>query len=128
MTAKDLINYWKIGADDAWNTAEILFKNKKYNHCLFFCHLALEKLLKGLVFEKTDEHAPPIHDLQKLAQCVGLELSTIKRNELDEITTWNVKARYENIKQEFYKKADKEFTANWFTKAKELFLWLKKQF
>lgn len=128
MNAQDLINLWESGADDAWKTAEILFKNKKYNHSLFFCHLALEKLLKGLIVERTGNHALPIHNLEKLAGDAGLKFNQEQITDLKEITSWNLEARYENIKQEFYKKATKEFTALWFVKAKEYFLWLKKQY
>ncbi len=42
------INYWKKSAERNWKTVLSLFKNKHYDACLFFCHLVIEKLLKGL--------------------------------------------------------------------------------
>lgn len=128
MTAKDLIKYWITGAENAWTTAEVLFKNKRYSDCLFFTHLALEKIIKGLIVQKTDEQPLPIHDLKKLARQTGLSLNSKQETDFDEMTTWNISARYDEIKFNFYKRATKEFAQNWFSKAKEYYLWLKKQY
>lgn len=128
MNAQDLIDYWKIGADHTWETAEALIKLKRYDHAFFFVHLSIEKLLKGLVVKKIGERVPPIHDLQKLAQLAGLELDLQQAKDFGEMTTWNVGARYDEIKFNFYKKATKEFSEIWFKKAKEYYLWLKSQF
>ena len=37
----------------------------------------------------------------------------IVEEELDEISTFNIEARYENIKSDFYRKANKAFSAKW---------------
>ena len=128
MTAKDLINYWKIGADQALDTAEILFKNKRYDHCLFFTHLAVEKIIKGLVVKKTDRAAPPIHNLVTLAEQTGINPTLKQQEELKEITSWNVRARYDEIKFSLYRKATEKYTNLWFNKAKEYVLWFKKYY
>ncbi|MFC1613218.1 HEPN domain-containing protein [Patescibacteria group bacterium] len=64
---KEQINYWKKSAERNWDTTLSLYKTKHYDSCLFFCHLTLEKLLKGLVVRQTNKTAPFIHDLEKLA-------------------------------------------------------------
>lgn len=128
MTEKDFINYWQTAAFLDLTVAEDLFTLRRYNYCLFFSHLALEKLLKGLVYKKTNSHAPPIHDLKKLAERAKLPLTQIQKEEIDEMTTWNIKARYDSYKLEFYKKANKKFTTLWFSKAKEFYTWLKNRF
>lgn len=128
MSPKDLIVYWQTTAKDDLQTAETLIVAKRYHHALFFCHLALEKLLKGLVFKKTDQHALPIHDLKKLARQAKLTLTPLHEKQLDEITTWNIRARYDNIKREFYKKATQRFASEWFIKIKGIFLWINQQF
>ncbi|MBI3384957.1 HEPN domain-containing protein [Candidatus Gottesmanbacteria bacterium] len=128
MTEKDLLHYYMTSAVDCWETAEALFKVKKYNHCLFFCHLALEKLIKGLVFKNTKNHALPIHKLGQLAAEANIKLSAQQILEFKEITSWNIKTRYDNIKFAFYKKATESFSRKWFVKAKGIFLWLKNQY
>lgn len=128
MTEKDLLNYYLNTGQDVLETSEALYKSKKYNFCLFFCHLALEKLLKGLVFKNTKTHALPIHKLVELAEQAKIRLSPQLTSELKEITSWNIKARYDSVKLAFYKKATVNFTTKWFNIAKEIFIWLKKQY
>lgn len=128
MTAKDLISYWLTVSTEDLETAGELYKLERYHHCLFFCHMTLEKILKGLVYKNTHSHPFPIHDLVKLARQAGITLTVQMKKDLEEITTWNIKARYDSYKRDFYKKATKEFTVSWFKKVKELFSWLKKQY
>lgn len=48
------IDYWKSGADNDLETAEILIQNKKFVQGLFFCHLCIEKITKALVVKATN--------------------------------------------------------------------------
>ncbi|MHB8906263.1 MAG: HEPN domain-containing protein, partial [Melioribacteraceae bacterium] len=41
------VEYWKTTALSDFETAELLIKNNKFIHGLFFCHLTIEKLLKA---------------------------------------------------------------------------------
>lgn len=128
MTKKDALIYWQKVAQEDLETATTLVKAKRYHHGLFFCHLALEKLIKGLVYKNTNKHPLPIHDLYKLALQAKISISDDLFKDLEEINSWNIKARYDNIKREFYKKATEKFTLAWFKKIKELFKWLKNQY
>lgn len=126
MTINNYLKFWLESSENDISVANDLYKLKKYNYCLFFCHLAIEKLLKGLVYKHIHDHAQPIHNLSKLAKQAELELDIDKIKILKEITSWNIEARYDNYKREFYKKANFTFTSQWFKKSKEIFLWLKK--
>lgn len=44
---KRQIEYWFRSGERSWTTAQFLFKGKQYDACLFFCHLTIEKMLKG---------------------------------------------------------------------------------
>ncbi len=122
------INHWKESSERSWKTALGLFKIKRYDACLFFCHLTLEKSLKGLVAKTTKNPAPYIHDLAKLSNLAQLNLSPDQIQNLRTITTFNISTRYDDIKFEFYKKCTKEYTEKHFLISKKLFLWLKKQY
>jgi len=128
MTKKEYLKYWQKEAEEALKTAQSLFNLERFNHCLFFCHLAIEKIIKGLIVKKTNQHPFPIHNLKKLASQAELKIGQAEQKQLEEITTWNIKARYDTIKQDFHKKATKNFTQSWLKKVKELFLWLEKQY
>lgn len=113
MTQEESIKVWLDGASDALDTANKLFDSQKYHHALFFLHLALEKILKALYIKVKNEAPPYIHNLKQISQYVGIKLSEKELSELDEISEFNVAARYEEYKYEIYKKATKEYTQNW---------------
>lgn len=128
LNTKEIIAYWQKGAERNFDTAEFLYKGKRYSDCLFFCHLMLEKLLKGLVVQITKQHAPYLHELDILAKKTELPLANLQFEQLKIISAFNIAARYDNIKESFYKKTTKEYTEEYFNISKELFLWLKKQY
>ena len=128
MTQKDIINSLLKQADKDYQIAVELYASRKYNYCLFFGQLVLEKLLKALIVKKNNRLYPPIHSLTKLAEEIKLNLSEEQIADLKEITSYNIEARYDDIKLSFYKKATKEYTRKWFSKIKKYYLWLKNQF
>jgi len=60
-----------------------------------------------------------------------LLISGIKAEEyhekLDEISSFNLEARYDDYKQSFYHKADVKFTQTWKSNCEEIYQWLLKQ-
>ena len=122
------IEYWKKSAERTWKAAFSLFKNKHYDSCLFFCHLTLEKILKGLVVKQTKTAVPYIHDLAELARIAQLEFSDDQIQNFRIITSFNISCRYDNIKLSFYKKCNKNYTEKYLNISKKLYLWLKKQY
>ena len=121
MTEAEAVKAWQDSAAENLETAEDLLKLGKRHDSLFFLHLALEKILKGL--HQYLKHQPSlyIHDLYKLAVKTGLEISEEEKTELDEISTFNVAARYDIFKQRLYRKATEEFTGKWMEIGKKLF-------
>ena len=124
---KEMINYWIEGAEDDLKTAKSLFVSKRYHHCLFFCHLFIEKILKALVVKKTKQQAPYGHNLLRLAELTGIKFSEEKLDLLAEITSFNIEARYNDCRRRFHKKATRIYTQGYFEKAKEIYLWLKEK-
>ncbi len=108
-----IIKYWKKSSDKDFKTMQNLYKSKDYHWALFIGHLVIEKLLKAIYVKKHEKHSIFIHDLLRLAQKADIELSEEIKDELDMITTFNINARYDNYKQEFYNLCTKEFTDKW---------------
>lgn len=125
MNEEDIINYWIIGSEEALTTAEELFKVKKYSWTLFFCQLTLEKLLKAIAYSKRKD-TPITHDLMKLVDYCTIEVTQNQKENLNEITTFNLESRYDDYKFSFYKKATQEYTNKWLSITKEYTAWLKK--
>lgn len=84
-------------------------------------------MLKSLVVKVKKESPVPTHDLVKLAHEAKIDLTESQKEELKEITSFNIEARYDDIKLSFYKKATKEYAEKWSQKVKEYYQWLKKQ-
>ncbi|OIO38834.1 MAG: hypothetical protein AUJ72_01860 [Candidatus Omnitrophica bacterium CG1_02_46_14] len=125
---KSHIEYWKKSAQKNWKTSLDLFKTKHYDACLFFCHLTIEKLLKGLVVQETKTPAPHTHDLIKLAHLARIDLSSEQAEQFNEISTFNIVGRYQDEKNAFHKKITKPYCEKWLKTSEKLYLWLKKEY
>ena len=122
------IIYYKESADHDWEVAHQLLGLKHYSYALFFCHLTLEKLLKAIIVKNTDKAAPFSHDLVKLAELAEIPPDKEKLSSLDEITKFNISARYDDQKLAFYKRATKEFAEEYFKITEKIYLWLKENY
>lgn len=125
MTAKDLVEFWRKSAESDLKVAEDNIKLGHYHWALFFFQLVLEKILKSLVVKRKKENPLPTHDLVKLASGAKIDLSEEQKQDFKEITSYNIEARYDDIKLSFYKKATKTYAQKWAQRCKEYYLWLK---
>ena len=122
------IKNMKSSASEEFKVAKYLLEGKKYSACLFYCHLCLEKLLKGLVAIETKQPAPFVHNLKTLAERAKLKLSEEQIIQLIDINEFNIAGRYQEYKDAHYRRSTKQYTEKYFYITKELFKWLKKQY
>lgn len=128
LTIKEHIQYWVESAENDLSVADVLFNSGKYDWCLFIGHLVIEKILKALFVQKNCELTPPkIHNLLKLAQLSDIKLDKEQQLFLEIVNNFNIEGRYPEIKNEFYKTANKEFTNIHYSKIKGCYHWLKSQ-
>lgn len=120
-------NFWLKSSEYDLETAKDLFKSKRYPYSLYFCHLALEKILKAAVVKQTKQHAPFTHGLVNLALKTSLKFSDKQKDFLAEVTGFNIEARYPDEKMTFYEKCDKKYAENYLNKTKVFYKWLKDQ-
>jgi len=123
---KKTINYWREGADYDLETAEALFKIKRYPYALFFGHLSLEKILKALVVKESEKHAPYTHSLPLLSSKLPFITEEI-RKKLARFMEFYLESRYPEERKSFYKKCTKKFTEKSLKEIKVIFQWLKKK-
>ena len=119
------IKHWTEMSDDDFNTMLTLFRSKRYHWALFLGHIAIEKLLKAYYVKKHQELAPFTHNLYRLAELSELEISEEYAEWLFKITTFNLNARYDDYKKEFYSMCTVDFTKEWIEKIKILQQWIK---
>lgn len=127
MDREELIAYWINSSDRDFKTMQHLLEKKDYHWCLFIGHLVIEKLLKAYYVKTVNLHPPFIHDLLRLAVKSRLALSPEQKDTLDILSTFNISARYDDYKLQFYKQCSKEYTEKWNKEIKDFRAWIKKQ-
>ncbi|MBN2744916.1 MAG: HEPN domain-containing protein [Marinilabiliaceae bacterium] len=69
-------------------------------------------------------HAIFTHDLLRLASKLNLPLTTEQEEWLDEISTFNINARYDSYKKDFQRLCTKAFANKWIERIEKLRQWL----
>lgn len=125
--ARSVADYWLTEAEESLRVAEHLVEKADYSYALFFGHLAIEKLLKALYALRLKGHAPPIHNLLRLARALGLELDQAQTDALIRISAFNIEARYPDMQRDFRRACTPEYTDQQMAAIKEMFIWLRSQ-
>lgn len=110
---ESLIKSWQESALEDFLVAQELFASKHYNHTLFYCQLAFEKVLKAIFIKTNDNYPIPTHNLVLLAKKSKISLTIEDENVLREITSFNIEARYDILKNKLYHKATEDFTRSY---------------
>lgn len=121
------IGYWVDSAAHDLDVAETLFKNGKYDWCLFIAHLVLEKMLKALYVKNVGKLPPRIHDIVRMADMAKVEFDESTLEFMDAVNTFNISTRYPDEKLKFYKMCTHEFTRENFQHIKEIYECLLKK-
>jgi len=105
-----VVSFWKESSERDHQTMWNLVRSGDRSWALFMGHLVLEKLLKAHYVKYNLRHAIFTHDLLRLASKTDLDLSEETQEWLDVISTFNINARYDSYKQDFYKLCSLEYT------------------
>ena len=74
-----------------------MIRRKRTRQGLFFAHLALEKALKAHVCRHTQNLAPRMHNLVRLAELAGFRLDEKQLDVLAEMNAFNIEGRYPEL-------------------------------
>jgi len=119
-----LINYWLDSSDEDFETMLAMLHSKRYSWALFIGHLMIEKLLKAYYVKVKSDYPPFIHNLLRLAEKSGINLTDDQTTDLLTITAFNINARYDDYKRSFNKQCTPDFTFEWIEKLKATRLWI----
>jgi HEPN domain-containing protein len=125
INIEKVYNHWILRSDQDFETMINLYNSKDYHWALFMGHLVIERLLKAEIVKVTQAHAPYLHDLRRLSKLSLMDFSDEQKKILDTITTFNLNARYDDYKQDFYKKCTSTYADIWIVKIKEMQQWIK---
>jgi HEPN domain-containing protein len=91
------VAYWREGAGEDWAVAQDLIAQGRVRHALFFAHLALEKALKAHVCRQTNDLAPRMHNLIRLAELGNVRPSQDCEDVLAEMNAFSLEGRYPDM-------------------------------
>lgn len=120
-----VMDYWVQSSDDDFETMMVMVGSKRYAWSLFVGHLMIEKLLKALFVKVNNEFPPFTHNLLRLAEKSGIELTNERKLFFVSVTAFNINGRYDDYKMSFQKTCTPEFTRKWIESLKENRLWIK---
>jgi HEPN domain-containing protein len=89
-------------ADERWaeqarydlDTARAMLDSGRYLYVLFCCQQAVEKMLKALIVNRSNQFPPRIHGLVRLAGAATLDLTDDQIQFLRELSNYYIQTRY----------------------------------
>ena len=123
--ARAVAQYWFTEAEETLTVADHLIEKGDWSYALFFGHLAVEKELKGLHAIGRGQHAPPIHNLLRLARAAGIEPDKARTEVLIRITAFNIEARYPDLKRDFRHRCTSGYATEQMAAIRGVLTWLK---
>jgi HEPN domain-containing protein len=123
----EILQYWIESSDTDFSAMEHLFEKADYAWALFVGHLVLEKLIKAWYVHNVGINPPFIHDLVRLAEKADLALSEGQKDILDTVSTFNLRACYDDYKREFHRKCTRDFTKKWMDEIRGMRTWLREK-
>jgi len=118
------IEYWISTAKSDLDSAELLIRESRYSHGLFFCHLTIEKGLKAHVVKTTDEIPPKSHNLIYLLELADIELDESDEDFLGILMKYQLEGRYPVYNPVI---PTKEKVLEYLNLTKKMLIWLERK-
>jgi HEPN domain-containing protein len=116
---------WLVQADYDLATAEHMLHAGRYIYVIFMSHLALEKALKALVTEETQQLPPRTHNLIDLAQRAHVVLSQEHQDFIGKINNASVVVRYPDDLAVMVSQYSETIARDYLERTKELITWVR---
>jgi len=123
---KSVTRRWLEIAESDFDTAFYLFSGARYPQAVYYLCQAIEKLLKAIRIENTNDAPEKSHRLEHLTKRTGIAFTEEQMKELTLLSQHYSRVRYPDISQISYN--TKKKVEPLMKRGKELYLWIKKQF
>ena len=121
------IKAWVEASRYDLETAKALLTSRRYLYVLFMCQQALEKLLKAFVTAQTETFPPRSHNLLRLGELAGVELSREEKALLERLSLYYIQSRYPPEIQSLAKTVSRPMASSHFTDAEKLWKKLRRR-
>jgi HEPN domain-containing protein len=118
------LQHWTEQARYDLDTARAMFKSGRYLYVLFCCQQAVEKELKAIIAARTKGLPPRIHQLMRLAEAAGLEVSGERAEFLRELSSYYIQTRYPEEIKDLASQAKEEEARRVLDHTEEVLQWL----
>jgi len=109
------------------DTAVYMHEGGRHIYAVFMCHLAVEKALKGLYYEKRRDIPPKSHTLIYLLNEIGIKPPTEPGKFIVKLNEASVPTRYPENLIKLQKVYNKIVVKDILSSGKELITWIKRQ-
>ena len=123
----DKVQYWTELSDYDLDTADAMFRTRRWLYVGFMCHQSIEKIFKAYWSSKKVEQAPYSHNLINIAQSCGLGqmMNDEQRSFVGEMMPLNIEARYPSYKKSIEESLSESKCQDILIKTKALQEWVK---
>jgi HEPN domain-containing protein len=118
---------WFRQSDYDLNTAEYMFQGGRYMYAVFMCHLAIEKALKGLYYEKLLNFPPKTHSLVYLLNALGIKPPAVPGKFIIRIGEASIPVRYPEDLAQAQQAYTETVTKGLLAMTKDTIVWIKAQ-
>jgi HEPN domain-containing protein len=116
----------ELATNDLMLAKEILNRKSKVYYSAHFCHQAIEKLLKAIISEHTEEIPLPTHNFKILLKQAKLNnIPEDKKKFIFSLMPHYIGTKYPEDITKLYKKYTKAFVQRLYKNTEEIFQWLK---
>jgi HEPN domain-containing protein len=124
-TNNKYVQNWFKSANYDILTAKAMLRSKRYIYVIFMCHLAIEKLLKGIVAQKINKIPPKTHDLYLLLKLSKIQIPSLHQEIISHLNEASIPTRYPEDISKISKQYNKKVAINYLKATEGLLKWLK---
>ena len=116
----------ELATNDLKLAEELLSRKGRVYYVAHFCHQAIEKLLKAIIAERTDEIPFPTHNFKILLEQARLkDIPEERKRFIFSLMPHYIGTKYPEDITQLYKKYTKVFVQRLYRETCEVFQWLK---
>lgn len=118
---------WLRQSDYDFETAEVMFNSGRQIYAVFMCHLAIEKAIKGLLYERSRENPPRSHSLVLLLTKLDVRPPEYLGKVIIKISEASIPTRYPDDLAKLQRDFSSEVVRELLDRGQEVIAWIKSQ-
>lgn len=119
------VNNWLTLSDKDICVARDMYKCGHYVYVLFLCQQSIEKLLKALIAQNTNNMPPRIHDLERLSIMADAKPEPEQLEFLRVINGYYMESRYAQEIEMLQVEIDQKISNSYLQNTEEVLKWLR---